>query len=358
MDRAGQETLIMNLYRNVDREEIQFDFLCYSNKKGDFDDEIRELGGHIHYLPAPKIKIPHLHNLGTIINLREFFKTHKEYQIVHFHNYHAFSVLIQLIGAKWGDVKNIIVHSHNTNAPNPLIHKLSRPILNLFKFHKFACSNDAGLWMFGHGSKYTVIKNGIDVNAFIFNKDDRVRIREELGLLEKNIILHIGRFNYQKNHKFIIEVFEKILTEQPNTHLLLVGQGELRREIETLVESKRLNHNVTFLGMRSDVPALLSASDLFLFPSLFEGLGIALIEAQASGIRILTTSNLPQETVYCNNAIQLPTNNNTEIWANKALELLQKYERKNMLEKVVAAGYDIKEVSNNLSEFYTSLDNV
>lgn len=352
MDRAGQETLIMNVYRNIDRTRIQFDFLCTSDKSGDYDSEIKELGGRIHYLPSSKIKIPHLYNLGIIYNYWAFYKNYREYKIIHIHNYHAYSVLIQLLGAKCGKVKEIIVHSHNTDAPHPLIHKMARLILKLFNIHRFACSKDAGIWMFGQNSNFQIIKNGITPGLFKFNYDDRNRLRDALALSDKKVILHIGRFNYQKNHKFLIDVFEKILDRQYNAHLLLVGRGELEDEIKKIIIEKKIEGSVSFLGIRTDIPALFSASDLFLFPSLFEGLSVVLVEAQASGIRILTTSNLAKETILCGNVTQLSTEIDSEVWAQKALELMGAYDHKNIHNAIQEAGFDIGIIAKKLSQFY------
>lgn len=357
MNRAGQESLIMNLYRNIDRTKIQFDFLCTSSEKGDFDEEIESLGGTIHHLTPSKIKIPHLYVLGVIYNLRNFFNAHSEYEIVHFHNYHAYSVLVQVLGAKLGKVKHIIVHSHNTNAPHQFIHKLSKPFLKFFKLHRFACSKAAGKWMFGKtANNFEVIKNGICPEQFTYNQVERERLRRELGIKDKKILLHIGRFSYQKNHKYLIQILENLVRLDPSTHLLLVGRGELEYEIKEDIERRKLNRHVSFLGIRTDVASLLSASDLFIFPSLFEGLSVVLVETQASGIKILTTTNLAAETIFADQVTQLSTDLNPEVWARKALNMLTEYERKKMDEDVKKAGFDIKHISERLSSFYLNLD--
>lgn len=356
MDRAGQEMLIMNLYRNIDRSKIQFDFLCSWHKKGDFDDEIKELGGIIYHLPKARINLSHLSNISILFNYFKFFKSHKDYSIVHFHNYHSFSVLVQVLGAKLGGVKNIIVHSHNTNAPHPRIHKMVRPLLKSFKIFRFACSEDAGKWMFGNREKrIRIIKNGIDPEEFTYSESNRNEIKRSLGLIDKKIILHVGRFNYQKNHAFLISVFEQIIKIIPNAHLLLVGRGELEEEIKNLVKNKNLTSSVSFLGVRNDIPALLSASDLFLFPSIFEGLSVALIESQASGIKILTTSNLSKETVYCDNVLKLSIQDSPQKWASAATELMKAYDHKDMRSIVKEADFDIRNTAKNLSSFYTNL---
>lgn len=210
--------------------------------------------------------------------------------------------------------------------------------------------------MYGANStNFKVIKNGIDPTLFLYSDSDRIKIRRELGLEGKKILLHIGRFNYQKNHQFVIEIFEKISQLDPNTHLLLVGRGELEDKIRALVEEKNLQDNVTFIGVRTDINSLLSACDLFLFPSLFEGLSVVLVETQASGIRILTTSNLSQETIFSDTLYQLSTDLNAEVWAQKAIDLLKDYSHRDMRDKVRLSGFDIKKVSEELVQLYTSL---
>lgn len=343
MDRAGQETLIMNLYRNINRDKIQFDFLCTLAKKGDFDDEIFSLGGRIYHLPANKyLKFKHFSNLETIFRLAQFLKMHTEFKTVHFHNYHAFSTLVEILGAKIAKIPNIIVHSHNTSAPNGKIHKLVRPVLNLFKFKRLACSYDAGIWMYGHKKTFEVLKNGIHVEDFIFSQEIRNKLRKELGLEDKKIILHIGRFNYQKNHRFLIDVFSIIHKIEPSSHLLLVGRGELENKIKELVNRYDLSDSISFLGIRDDIPALFNAADLFLFPSIFEGLSVVLVEAQANGINILTTTNLAKETIYADNVFQLDTKINKQIWAEKAIEILNKEEHIPNIKQATNSGFDIK----------------
>lgn len=356
MDRGGQEALIMNLYRNLNREEIQFDILCTLHEKGDFDDEILKLGGRIYHLPSNSIKVRHLSNIETVFLYASFFKQHPEFKIVHIHNYHAYSTLIEVIGAKIANVQNVIVHSHNTSAPHAVIHKLARPILNCFKFIRFACSEDAARWMFGnHFENVTLLKNGINPNLFLYNSTDRNLLRKQLNLFNKRVILHIGRFDYQKNHKYLLCLFEQIHLVDSSTHLLLVGRGELEVYAKKWVLDHNLEESVSFLGIREDIPALFNASDLFLFPSLFEGLSVALVEAQASGINVLTTTNLAKETIFSDNLYQLSLELSVDIWVKKSLELMQNYNHEDKSRAVIDAGFDIRTLSKDLARIYISL---
>lgn len=356
MDRAGAETMIMNIYRTVDRSRLQFDFLCVLPRKGDYEDEILSLGGKVFHLGRQRIRIPFLHYLSKIHYYSVFFKYHPEYHIVHFHNSHACSVVIQLAGAVAGNVIHKIVHSHNTSAPVPLLHTLFRPLIRCFDIHRMACSTDAAIWMFGKRVKDTlIIKNGIPIDKFAFQLEDREKIREELALSGKKVILHVGRFSPQKNHAFIIQVFREIVRSRPDTHLLLAGDGELLEVIKEMTEKNALSDKVTFLGNRKDIPALLSASDIFLFPSLFEGLSVVLIEAQTNGISILTTTNLAKETIFSSHVRQLSTDELPQRWAEEAIRLIEEYPYRNIASEVSDNGFDIKTIARDLQQYYLQM---
>lgn len=357
MDRAGQETLIMNLYRNIDRSQIQFDFLCSVSGKGDYDEEIQELGGIINHLAPNKYlkKVKHLAIVESVYRYASFFRKHKEYDIVHFHNYHAYSCLVQVLGAKLGGVKNIIIHSHNTNAPHPSLHKISKKILNLFSFNRFACSEDAARWMYGD-KKARIVFNGINPDKFMFNPKLRECARKELGLDDATIaILHIGRFNYQKNHIFLLEVFKEFHNSHPDCKLLLVGKGELENQIKTQISTLHLDGSVKLLGIREDIPELFEVGDLFLFPSLFEGLSVVLVEAQASGIPILTVDNLAKETIFSDNVNQLELSRGPKYWADEILKTIKLGRNVSSYKSVSVNGFDIRTIANELAAFYSEL---
>ena len=359
MDRAGQETFIMNLFRKINRDEIMFDFMVSLPGKGDYDDEIHELGGKIlnELSFCKQNPIPIVKNILQWLRLFKFFRKHQDYKIVHFHNYHAFSVLAQITAAKAARVKSVIVHSHNTNSINPRLHKLVRPILKLFNITKLACSEDAAKWMFGEDvSNVMVVKNGIDSKSFLFNAIKRSETRANLGIADNEwMILHIGRFNFQKNHNFLIEVFSEIHKRYPKALLALVGSGELEPQINIKIKSLDLEDSVMRLGIRNDVPALMSASDLFLFPSLFEGLSVVLVEAQANGIPILSNENLAKETFYTPVLHTLSLNEGVEIWASKAIDLLKTSHHTDTSSYIKQSGFDMTEVSKDMESLYKSL---
>lgn len=354
MDRAGQETLIMNLYRNIDRTKIQFDFLCTNPDKGDYDDEIVSLGGIIHILPTQKKAIKYFDYIRSVFSTANYLRQ-LNYNTIHLHNYHAFSSLIWVSAAKLAGIENIILHCHNTCAPRPSLHKICRPLLNLFSFNRFACSRDASRWMYGN-KESKIILNGIEPKKFEFNLEQRNILRRELGLKDSTTaILHIGRFNYQKNHIYLLDIFKAFHNFHPDSKLLLIGKGELETDIKGHISSLDLNDGVELLGIRNDIPSILNACDLFLFPSLFEGLSVVLVEAQASGIPILTTKNLAAETIFSNNVKQLELSQGIGDWAN-AIESTIKLGRNISTFKTIGdSGFDIKMVTEDLQNFYLGL---
>ena len=355
MNRAGLETFIMNLYKEIDRSQIQFDFLVSTDQKGDFDEEIHDLGGTIYRLKISRRPIRHVDPWVQALRLYRFLLSHKEYNIVHFHNSHAYSSFLQVLPARMAGVSNVIVHSHNSNAPHPLINKMFVPLLNCFKIQRFACSDLAAHWLFGRKSaQCRIVKNGIDPLKFQFNNDDRIRIRKELAIGEEPVILHVGRFSYQKNHEFILNIFSEILHSIPDAQLLLVGRGELESDIIKQISKLGIQDSVKLLGVREDIPALLSSSDLFLFPSLFEGLSVVLVEAQANGIPVLTIDTIAKETIISPNLYTLGLSLSSKDWAAKAISLMS-LARVDGYALTEEAGFNMKSVAESISIFYNSL---
>lgn len=319
MDRAGQETFIMNVYRAADKSKYRFNFLCDTHRKGDYDDEINELGGGIFYLPERKNNHGFKRYKEEISLLKGWLISNKEeYDCVHLHTHHALDVWAHLEACRQAKVKNIIIHSHSTTGENIGLHKIARIFNNVFyRFNKLACSKDAGDWLFGKSQRnnVSVIYNGIDINEFKYSENNRNKIRKEFNLADKTVIGHVGRFTKLKNHTFLLDVFSSYHQINPNSVLMLVGKGELEEEIQKRVKELNLEDSVIFTGTRDDVGALLSAFDIFVFPSIFEGLGIVLIEAQVNGLSVITNSNIPKEAIISDSVTLLPIKS-VENWAN------------------------------------------
>ncbi len=347
MQAGGIETLIMNLYRNVDRSKIQFDFLVHY--KGDFfyDDEIRKLGGKIYHL-----SVRNDNNFPKYIrDLNNFFKNHPEYKAVHGHMVST-AVFYMYFAKKYG-VKLRIVHSHNTDTVNGLKGivkaKLAR-LAPLFANQYFACGEAAGRYLYGNKS-FTVFNNGIDLDKFKFDSEIRKKYRKELGLENKFVVGHIGRFNMQKNHQFLIRTFNEIQKKKPNSTLLLIGAGELKHEVKNQVKNFGLESKVKFLGTRKDTNNLYQAMDFFLLPSLFEGFPVVAVEAQDSGLPILASNSITKEIDLTPNVKFESLKESPEKWA----EYLLKWKfpkRKSHVTELQNAGFDIKKEAQDLTAFY------
>lgn len=353
MNMGGLETLIMNLYRNINRDMVQFDFLVHRQEPGIYEDEIIRLGGRIFrvYPISPKTLFQYQ------IQLRRFFSNNLEYKIVHSH-LDTLSTFV-LKAAKKAGIPCRIAHSHNSKMLldiKALFRICSRFFINKYCTERFACSSQAAKWLFGRSelsNKGVVIfKNSIEAQKFQFDEEKRQSIRTELQIDNKLVVGHIGRFEYQKNHDFLIDIFLRINQINPNSVLLLVGTGGLEDKIKEKVISLNLNKNVIFMGVSKRVVDLLHGMDIFIFPSHFEGLGIVLIEAQATGLKCLTSETVPDEAIISPLIEKINLKERPEYWAQKALDYVNGYQRNNMIEVVRKMGYDIKTSAQTLEKFY------
>lgn len=347
MGRGGLETMLMNYYRHMDRSKVQFDFLTHRDFRADYDDEIESLGGKIYRLPR---LVPW--SRSYLKALREFFVSHPEYKIVHVHQDCLSSVILKM--AKKCGVPVRIGHSHNSSQDKNL-----KYLIKLFYKRKipanatqlFACGKEAGDWMF-NGASYRVLNNAIDSNQYTFNAESRAQMRSELGISDDAFVVgHVGRFHLQKNHAFLLDVFAEVKRMKANTVLLLVGDGNLRAEMEQKAESLDISDSVIFTGVRSDVPDLMRAMDCFVFPSFYEGLGIVAVEAQAAGLSCVVSSGVPTECDVSPLIEHLPLNSGASMWAARVLAQCGRV-RLNTTEDIIRAGYDIKANAEWLQNYY------
>ncbi|MCM1218378.1 MAG: glycosyltransferase family 1 protein [Lachnospiraceae bacterium] len=347
MQAGGLETLIMNLYRNIDRSKVQFDFLVHYQGNFFYDDEIRNLGGKIY-----KLSLRDDNNIPKYFyDLNKFFENHSEYKIVHGHM--ESTGRFYLRSAYKHGIPVRIAHAHNTSTDNNLKGILKSILLQDFKRYAtdfFACSDKAGKYMFKR-KDFKVLKNAIMLEAFTFDADVRRIVREELGIENNIVIGHIGRFTIQKNHVFIIDVFNEISKLDDRAVLILCGQGEKEKEIKTKVAEYGLDEKIRFLGTRKDVARIYQAMDCFLFPSLYEGLGIVAIEAQCSGLPVIGSDVIPKEVAVTDCFHYMPLDANAEKWAIKVLESVHA-KRKPQIKKIRDAGYDIRDVTLYLQKYY------
>lgn len=353
MHRAGLETMLMNYYRNIDREKIQFDFLTHRPERSDYDDEIESLGGKIYY--APRL---YPQNYPAYFSyMKDFFKKHPEYQIMHSH-IDSMSYLPLLAGKKAG-VPVRIAHSHNTSIDKDFKY----PLKQYFRFritsaanHYLACGEEAGKYLFGN-KEFKVIPNAVDASKFYFNESVRQNKRKELGYTKEFVVGHVGRISYQKSHKFLIEVFNELQKLETNAVLMLVGVGEKEPEIREQVKRLKLEEKVRFLGNRSDVNELYQAMDVFVLPSLFEGIPVVGIEAQFADLPCIFSDKIPKEVCFSEKSRFLGFDKCPSEWADAILEY-KGIKRSSTNTDILNSHYDIKAAHNILEAYYMKIGEI
>lgn len=346
MDRGGLETMLMNYYRHIDRTKVQFDFLTHRQERAAYDDEIEALGGRIYRLPrlVPWSK-------SYLSELNRFFDEHPEYKIIHVHQDCLSSVILK--AAAKHDVPVRIAHSHSANQDK----NIKYPIKLWYKrkiprhaTHLFACGKEAGDWMFS-GAPYQIVNNAIDAAAYTYDADKRGELRRQLVLADELVIGHVGNFTQPKNHPFLLEIFTALLKKEPNAVLLLVGGGEEMSQIREKAQKLGIAEHVHFLGVRSDVAGLMQAMDVFVFPSLYEGLGIALIEAQTAGLPCVVSDTIPHEAYLTDLVDSESLSAPAEKWVEKILEK-RAIPRTDRRAEIATHGFDITTEAVKLQEFY------
>jgi glycosyltransferase involved in cell wall biosynthesis len=349
---GGIETFLLNLYNNIDKSKVQFDFISTS-KKIVLENKFTSMGSRIYKIPEPKNIISYYRSLKNIIKSNN-------YNIVHIHKNSAANILPFIICKKL-KIKCIISHSHNT-APikskivTVIFHKINKFILNRISTKKFACSNAAAEWLYG--KKYMkknnieIINNGIEVNKFIFNENIRNEVRFSNGWNNKFVIGHVGRMMKQKNQSFLVDIFEEILKIREDAVLVLCGTGELEEELHNKVKRRNLEDKIYFMGIRSDINNIMQAMDVFVLPSLYEGLGIVAIEAQATALPTICSDNVPIEAKILDTFESVSLKETAEYWAKIIIKSDGSNRNRSTKDKIKKAGYDISSISNKLQEFY------
>lgn len=353
MDFAGTETLLMNIYRNIDREKVQFDFAVCAGRECAYDKEIISMGGKI--IPYPRYR--GINHIAYIKWWNDFFEKNQEYGIVHGHIGSTAAIYLS-IAKKHG--RFTIAHSHSTytgqiNFHDMLYYVFNYPTRNIADYF-MGCSNIAletryGIKIARDSEKSIVLKNGIDAKKFIYNENVRKEIRLEYGIKEDEFVIGtVGRLTLQKNPFEIIKIMEKLANQGLEFKFLWFGKGELESEILTEIEKKKLEKYFIMAGNRPDINRVLQSMDVFVFPSLWEGLGISCVEAQASGLRTLCSDTIPIEAKVTAGCKFLPLGD-TACWCMEIFDAIE-YERTNCYQDIVDAGYDIKEISKWLEDFY------
>lgn len=348
INAGGMETMIMNYYRKIDRSKIQFDFLIFTEGKGFYEDEILSLGGRIYKITSRRKNF-----LKNYFELKNFFKMNK-YEVVHIHQ--GVTTLLPLKFAKKYGVGKRIVHNHGINRKikkilKPYIDIYVKPQIEKLATHYFACSENVLEHLYTENiikdKKYFICKNAIDIDKFKYQEKIRIKKRLELNVDNKIVLGHVGTFTTPKNHEFLLEVYSKIYKENNKYILLLVGEGPLEDNIKEKAKKLGIEESILFLGRREDVNELMMAMDIMLFPSLYEGLPVTLIEAQYAGLQIIASNTITEEVKIsnCLEFLELNTNN----WVNKIITNKEMQKHSN---EILNCQFDISKSVINLEKIY------
>lgn len=347
MGRGGLETMIMNYYRHMDRTKVQFDFLVHRDFRADYDDEIEALGGRIFRIGR---LIPWSRKYQK--ELYDFLAVHREYKIIHVHQDCLSSVALK--AAQRAGIPVRIAHSHSSSQDKNLKYLIKlwyKQQIPHYATELFACGKDAGDWMFG-GAQYRIINNAIDAKRYAYDQKKALEEKCRLGFEADSFVIgHVGRFSAVKNHAFLLDVFAKMHQREKKAKLLLVGDGDLRAEMEQKAAEMGMAQNVCFTGVREDVAELMQAMDVFAFPSLYEGLPVSLVEAQAAGLPCLISQQIPDACILTGLVKKLSLQESADIWAEAILQYKQE-PRKDMAKPIAECGFDIVSNAAWLQEYY------
>ena len=358
MDRAGAETMIMNLYRTIDKTQFQFDFLYFTNRNCDYDDEIRNLGGKIYRIVTNN---PILRMKETIRLLRQ----QPQWEVLHCHT--LFSNAFHIYAAYKAKIPERISHSHNTqdspSSKNSIIvwiyHYLSRIIQSKYSTRFVACGIAAGKYLFPKkGSDVVIFPNSIDLQMFVdVAEKEQDYLRREFGLNKNTLVLlQLGRLEEVKNHRFSIAIAQSLKNMEVDFRLFFVGQGSLKEPLLRTIESVKLEKEIILLGVRSDIPKILAGTDVLLMPSFFEGFPVVLVESQAAGIPALIANTISLEVDLGVQLIYLESlNNSSEVWSKQIFEIISqnKITAEERLKILKKQGFDIRTNCDRLEILYS-----
>lgn len=353
MNTGGTETMLMNIYRNIDRDKIQFDFLSFSQEEAYYDKEIKALGGKVIKISNPK----------SIREISNVIKNNGPYKVVHAHT--LFNCGFAMIAAKINNIEIRISHAHtNLDDESKVIRrmyvKLMRKIINKYSTKLLACSNAAGCYLFGsktlNTEKYSYFPNLVDYKKMMTPNKEKVKLFKMNNDLNNNLVIgNIGTLKPSKNQEFLLKIVKILKERHVNVKLIIVGDGELKSRLKELTEEYDIVENVIFTGIRKDINNMLSCMDVFVLPSIYEGLGLVLLEAQASGLPCLVSEAIQKEADLGLNLIEKLNLSDDEIlWADKIVELSSKKKLSRYLieEKFNDKGYSTSKCISRLLEIY------
>ena len=361
---GGAESRIMELYRCIDRSQVQFDFLIHTKEDGHYSEEIRSLGGHIYSLP--RFKFFNIAEYRKAIHT--FFKEHTEFSVVQGHMTSTAAIYLPIAKQEYGRrAMPVITAAHARSAGvdkglKGLATRILRLPLKNRADYLFTCSKEAGIAVYGaravrEGRVWT-IPNAIDAQRFSFQQKVRDEIRSELGIQDKFVIGHVGRFGFMKNHTYLVDVFAKICETRKDAVLVMIGQGELEETIREKVKSLGLEDRAYFLGNRYDVEKYYQAFDYFVFPSTFEGLPGSVAEAQAAGLHCLVSDKVTREVALTDLVAYRSIEEDSGLWAEEILGNAQAaLVREDMREAIAQKGFDVRRQAVQMAEFYRTGQN-
>lgn len=356
MDAAGLETLLMNIYRSIDRNKIQFDFLTHRDSEGFYDKEIIELGGHIYSVP-PINPLKHVEYISALDNF--FWTNRHKYKIVHSH-INTFS-MYPLRAAQKAGVPIRIAHSHASGGSLDIkipFKIYTRMNLKKYSTHNFGCSANAGKYLFGKKAvnlkNFSIINNAIDSKMYTYSELIEHKIKNKLNIEDKYIIGHVGRFTKLKNHSFLIDIFKEVHKKNNHARLMLIGEGELESKIKRQVKDAGLENEVLFMGVQDNIPEIMQAIDVFVLPSISEGLPLVIIEAQAAGIPCVVSPAVPKEAVITSSVFSHSLQEGTEVWTNSVLKA-KKIKKYDTYSVILSSGYDISDEAKKIQLFYEEM---
>ena len=352
---GGSQAFVMNIYRKIDRDKVQFDFIVDSPEYDYYVTEIKKLGGKVYYFP----KFNGKNYLEIRRFWKQFLKKHKGYHVLHSH-VRSYASIYLPIAKSFGLIT--IIHSHSNSNGKGLM-AFGKGILQWpLRFqadYYMACSQVAGEWLFGKkvckSDKFCVINNAIDVDNFVFSQRDRERTRLELGLNEEFVLGYLARVTEAKNPVFVIGVMSELVKLLPDAKLLFVGDGELLSVVEEKVSELNIKKSVIMTGARTDVSRLLSAMDCYILSSFWEGLGISLIEAQAAGLQCICSEGIPDEAIVTDLVHRYSLSLGEKAWAEKIFSVHEIRKRPDMSENIKTAGFDIEKNAEMIQSFYEKL---
>ena len=342
---GGLTSVMMNYYRNIDKAGLRIDFSSTNVAHKVLTDELILNGSKYVKLPNRK------HFLQYFIALVKVFRS---YDVAHV-NGNSATAAIELLAARIAGVKVRIAHNHTTKTEHLFVHRLLLPFFRKSYTVGLACSEQAGNWLFGKGN-FSVLNNAIDVDKYRYNEESRNRLRKELGISKNAFVIgHVGKYNTPKNHFKLIEVFYDYQKTHDNAFLLCVGYGPLKCQLENRIVELGIENKVILTGERTDIPELLSAMDFFVFPSIWEGLGLAVIEAQASGLPCLLSDHVPQDVYLSDHVESLSLEQKACVWSEKIdeMSIIERFLQSDLnVEYISKGGYNISVEANNLLKFY------